>query len=128
MLKLVTTPHGGTYHYAGDEKEGAKEYERFQGCLAQLIDSESLVGNLEGRWVIFQSGWVHGFCSYPSEREAIVFARQIFRDEPDASYIVAQVDPEKHALTAMHLLASALSDLDSLEIRAQRESEESTES
>jgi len=41
----------------------------------------------------------------------------MFRDEPNAPYIIAQVEPEKHALSAMHLLASALSDVDSLQIK-----------
>lgn len=117
MTRLVTTEHGASYRYAGDKDEAAREYARFQGCLLQLTDEASEIGNLEGRWVIFQSGWVFGLSAYATENDALSFARQIFRDEPDANYIVVQVDPEKHALTAMHLLASALSDFEANERR-----------
>jgi hypothetical protein len=117
MVQLMTTPHGASYRYAGDKDEAAREYARFQGCLLQLIDETSEIGNLEGRWVIFQSGWVFGLSAYATENDALSFARQIFRSEPDASYIVVQVEPEKHALTAMHLLGSALSDVESLKQR-----------
>jgi hypothetical protein len=112
-MRSKTNESGASYHYGGPEDEAAREYERFRGCLLQLTDEGTDVGNVEGRWVIFQSGWVYGLSSYKSEQDAIAFARQIFRDEPEASYIIVQVDTDKHALTAMHLLASALSDVES---------------
>jgi len=54
MTRLVTTEHGASYRYAGDKDEAAREYARFQGCLLQLTDEASEIGNLEGRWVIFR--------------------------------------------------------------------------
>lgn len=117
MMRVVTTQNGASYRYAGDADEAAREYERFRGCLLQLTDENTDVGNVEGRWVIFQSGWVFGLSSYATERDALAFARQIFRDDPDATYIVVQVDTEKHALSAMHLIASALSDVESNKMR-----------
>jgi len=117
MSGVVSKTEGGSYFYGGDPKVAEQEYERFQGCLLQLIDDESMVGDLEGRWVIFKNGWVFGLSSYPTESDARAFARQIFRDEPNADYIVAQVDPEKHALSAMHLLASALGDVDVINLQ-----------
>lgn len=127
MSGVVTGAHGGSYRYEGDPDEGAAEYERFQGCLLQLTDDNSIVGNLEERWVIFQNGWVFGLSSYQTESDAIAFARQIFRDEPDANYIIACCEPEKHALTAMHLLGSAISDVESLQMKAKKAEEKDTE-
>jgi hypothetical protein len=124
MSGVVNTTHGGTYRFSGDKDEAAKEYERFQGCLLQLVDDESIVGNLEDQWVIFKNGWVYGLSAFTTEENARRFAQQIFRDEPNANYIIVQVQPEKHALSAMHLLASALSDVESLQMRAEKEAEE----
>lgn len=120
MSGVEITPHGAGYRYVGARDAAAAEYKRFQGCLLQLVDPDSMVGNLQDRWVIFQNGWVHGLCGYPTEADAATFGRQIFRDEPDANYIIVQVLPEWHALTAMHLLASALSDVESYQMRQQQ--------
>jgi len=117
MSGTVTTKNGAYFRFEGTREAADAEYERFQGCLLQLIDDNSIVGNLEGRWVIFQNGWVYGLSSYPCEGDAAAFGRQIFRDEPDANYIIAECEPEKHALSAMHLLASALSDVESYQMR-----------
>jgi hypothetical protein len=92
----------------GDKDVADREYKSFRGCLAQLLDDQTLVGDVEGRWVIFKDGWVFGMATYASQDDAIAFGKQIFRDEPHATYIIVEVDAEKHALTAMHLLASAL--------------------
>lgn len=127
MSGVVKTGHGATYRYGGDREEAAREYERFQGCLLQLVDDESIVGNLEDQWVIFKNGWVYGLSGFSNERDAQVFAAQIFRDEPDANYIIVQVQPEKHALSAMHLLASALSDVESFEMRRKQEEDANEE-
>lgn len=117
MSGLVTTESGVSYSYGGDRREAEKEYGRFQGCLLQLVDEDSIVGDLEDQWIIFQNGWVFGLSGFSTESNATTFAKQIFRNEPDANYIIVQVQPEKHAQSAMHLLASAMSDVDSLDLR-----------
>lgn len=123
MSGVVSHAEGGSYFYAGDWDVAEQEYERFRGCLAQLLDDQTLVGDVEGRWVIFKDGWVYGMATYATEGDARAFGRQIFRDEPNADYIVVQVDPEKHALSAMHLLASALSDVDSFDFAEEKDPE-----
>ena len=111
------------YVAIGEKGETAKEYERFLGCIAQLLDDQTLVGDVEGRWVIFKDGWVYGLATYLNEDDARAFARQMFRDEPMASYIIVQVDPEKHAISPLHLLASALSDVDFVPDEAESDGE-----
>ena len=116
MSIRVFVEGGGSYQRFGAVEACEEEYERFRGCLMQLLDDETLVGDAEGRWVIFQNGWVYGMATYASESDANAFARQMFRGETDANYIIAQVDPEKHALSAMHLLASVMGDADEFDI------------
>jgi len=120
MLNTAKGPNDTVYYFNGNSDEAAAEYERFQGCLLQLMDESSDIGDLEDKWVIFKDGWVYGLSAFDSQFNASAFARQIFRDEPNATYIVAQVK-EEHALSAMHLLASALSDVESIEMRKKQE-------
>lgn len=120
-------PHrDAVYRYFGTAEEGEAEYKRFQGCLLQLVDENSIVGDLQDQWVIFKNGWVYGLSAFGTEENAIAFANQIFRDEPDANFIIAQVLPETHALTAMHLIGSALSDVESYQMK-QRQAEEAAD-
>jgi len=119
MSGTVTTENGAYFRYVGTREAADAEYMRFQGCLLQLNDEASIVGDLEHRWVIFQNGWVHGLTSYKNENDATVFGKQMFRDEPNANYIIVQVEPEKHALSAMHLLGSAISDVESYQMKEQ---------
>jgi hypothetical protein len=107
---------GGYLRFEGDAALAEQEYERFRGCLAQLLDPESMVGDVEGRWIIFKDGWVFGMAAYDSEDNARAFGRQIFREEPDASYIIVRVDAEEHAVSGLHLLASAVSDADGFDL------------
>ena len=72
-----------TYFAQGDKEKTAKEYELFRGCFAQLLDPTSMVGDVEDRWIIFQSGWVADLTSYATEEEATKVAKQIFRTEND---------------------------------------------
>ncbi len=111
----VDTTDGGTYYAVGTDEATSAEYKRFRGCLAQLLDESTMVGDVEGKWIIFKDGWLFGMAAYGSKRNAMAFAEQIFRDESDPAYIIVQVNPEQHALSAMHLLASALSDVDSFD-------------
>lgn len=123
MLTVVDVDGSGRFLYEGDRDETWKEYERFRGCLAQLLDDSTMVGDVEGKWIIFKDGWLFGMASYTTQSDAGAFAAQIFRDERNPSYIIVQVNPEEHALSAMHLLASALSDVDSFEFDKESEPE-----
>ena len=116
MLSVDKGPNDTFYYFNGDRDKAATEYARFQGCLLQLMDDSSMEGDLTNQWVIFKDGWVFGLSAFDSSFNASVFAKQIFRDEPCASYIVAQVK-EEHAISPMHLLGSALSDVDALQMR-----------
>ena len=95
----------------GGYEQCLKEYERFRKCLPQLIDDQEITGDLTGKWIIFKDGWVYGMAAYETEREAIMFGRLIFRNDP-AEYIITQVSLEKHGVSALHLLGDALSELD----------------
>ena len=94
----------------GAPEAAAEEYQKFRRCLPQLTDESSMTGDLTGKWVIFRNGWLYDFQGYETEREAIEFSRVILRDEPGADYIVVKVDVELHQISALHLLADALSD------------------
>lgn len=118
-LRVIMSGSNDEYFWCGSGELAEEEYKRFQGSLMQLLDDETMIGDVEGRWVIFKDGWVYGMSTYSSKVDATSFARQIFRDEPSPSYIVVQVDPEKHALSAMHLLASALGDIDSIVLQSE---------
>ena len=107
---MPTTDDGSNYHAVGDPKQARREYESFRGCIAQLLDDETLVGDVEGRWIVFKDGWVYGMATYPSRHDAIAFGNQMFRDESDATYIIVQVELEGHGVNAMEILASAVSD------------------
>lgn len=109
------------YVAVGAKDKTAAEYENFCGCVAQLLDDKSLTGDLEGQWVIFKDGWVYGMAAYRTQRDAEVFARQIFRDEPNASYIVVEVDLEKHDISPLAVLASALSDVEFVQRQEEQE-------
>jgi len=111
-MRSKRSDSGGQISYNGSEEAADAEYERFRGCMAQLLDDKTMVGDVENRWVIFKDGWVYGMATYPTEEDATVFAWQIFRDERDTPYIIVRVNPEEHAISAMHLLASALDGLD----------------
>ena len=106
-----------TRHYFGEGclEKMSQEYDYFKKCLPQLIDSSEITGDLEGRWIIFKDGWVYGLASYESSNEARDFARQMFRDEPGATWIVVKVDLEQHGVSVLHLLGDALSELDTVE-------------
>ena len=54
MSGVVSEAEGGSYHYWGDPKAGEQEYKRFRGCLAQLLDESTMVGDVEGKWIIFK--------------------------------------------------------------------------
>ena len=95
----------------GAAEAAAEEYAMFRRCLPQLTDADSMTGDLTGKWVIFRNGWLADFQGYKTEREAINFSRAIFRDEP-SSWIVVQVDVTKHQISALHLLADALADVE----------------
>jgi len=110
MGQDVSTKDGGNYFAVGNDEKARKEYENFRSVIAQLLDDETLVGDVEGRWVVFKDSWVYGMATYPSKSDAIAFGRQMFRDEPDATYIVVQVDLEIHGINAMEILASAMTD------------------
>jgi hypothetical protein len=71
-----------------------------------------MLGDLAGKWVIFKDGWVYGLAAYDTQKEAISFGKQIFRDEPHAAWIVVQVDIEQHQISPLHLLGDALSQLE----------------
>ena len=106
----------GTYYSSNGSEEARAEYERFRGCIAQLLDDETLVGDVEGRWVIFRDGWAYGMATYPTQDDALAFAKQMFRDEPGATYIIVQVDIEAHNINAMEVLASAISDAEGFDL------------
>ena len=110
-LRRMKLADGGSFAWAGASREAAhKEYELFRGCIAQLLDPESMVGDVDQRWVIFHGGWVYGMASYATEEDARVFGKQMFRDDPNATYVVVKVDVTAHGLNAMEVLASAVSD------------------
>ena len=89
-----------------------EEYKKFQRCLPQMIDDDSMLGDLDGKWVIFKDGWVYGLASYESYEAARQFGEQLFRDEPGACYIIVQVDLEQHQISPLHLLGDALSQIE----------------
>jgi len=103
------------YTYIGDLQLARKEYEDFQRCLPQLIDESEITGDLEGRWIIFRDGWVYGLASYNTRVEAIQFGGQMHHDEPEATWLVVQVDLNKHMLSALHLLGDVLRGIDDKE-------------
>jgi len=97
------------YTYRGDYATAKQEYDYFRRCLPQLIDTNSMVGDLSNRWVIFQNGWLGDFSSFPSAAEAIMWALQLYRGDA-ATWIVVRVSLEDHSISALHLLADSLSD------------------
>jgi hypothetical protein len=110
------TSDGGEFWFQGELPQAKIEYQRFRGCIAQLLDDETMVGDVEGRWVVFKDGWVYGMGTYSEKRDAIIFGRQMLRDEIGATFIVVKVDMEAHAITAMHILGSAVSDADGFDL------------
>jgi hypothetical protein len=103
----------GPYWWPGPPSDKVEEeYKKFQCCLPQLIDGEAMLGDLDGKWVIFKDGWVYGLATYETQMDAISFGRQMFRDEPEAIWIVVQVDLEAHKISPLHLLGDALSQLE----------------
>ena len=112
------------YIAIGDKKKTEQEYQNFCGSIAQLLDDKTLVGDAENRWVIFKDGWVYGLATYPCESDARAFARQMFRDEPDASYIIVEVNLERHDISPLVILASAFSDVDAAKFKESNEEDE----
>lgn len=100
------------YIYVGDRELAAQEYAGFRRCLPQLIDSNEITGDLENKWVIFKDGWVYGMAAYETFGAAERFARQLFCDEPGATYIIACVNLETHKVSPLQLLGDAIGDLD----------------
>ena len=100
----------------GTKAQAEAEYERFLGCFGQLLDDNTMIGDVEGRWVIFQHGWVAGMATYASSDDALAFARQMFRDEPNASYIIVRVDAEEHQIDGLQMLASCVGDADDFDL------------
>lgn len=115
-MQEIKTDDGGQFWYVGDPKLARREYDLFRGCIAQLLDDETMVGDVAGRWVVFKDGWVYGMGTYPSQADAAIFGRTMFRDEPDATYIVVKADVEGHGLNAMEILGSAISDADGVDL------------
>jgi len=102
------------YWHFGDPEKCALEYKFFQRCLPQLIDPDSLEGDLTGKWVIFVNGWVLPG-AYDSQREAADFAYHMHKVDQQGEgfskthYIIVQVGLE-HAQSALHLLGAAFAD------------------
>lgn len=116
VVQVYNTKYWAPYGENRFKQEAADEYTRFRRCLPQLIDSDDpITGDLAGRWVIFQHGWVHGLTSYPDQESARAFAARMFGTHPESAYIVVQVDLDRHKVSALHALADAISELDSLE-------------
>jgi len=105
-----STGDGGQFFYVGDLRQAEAEYAKFRGCIAQLLDDQTMVGDVLDRWVVFKDGWVYGMATYPHKTDAVAFANQMFRGEPDASYIIVQADLKKHGLNIMEILASGVPD------------------
>lgn len=93
--------------YFGPHPHVDQEYERFKRCLPQLVDPESQTGDLTGKWVIFQDGYVYGLSGYDTDAMAHSFAYSMGLGDP---HIVALVDLEKHGLHPLHLLSAAIID------------------
>jgi hypothetical protein len=106
----VNSTGGGSYYSVGNPEKARAEYKNFRAVIAQLLDDETLVGDVEGRWIVFKDSWVYGMATYPLKEDAIVFGKQMFRDEPDAAYIVVRVELDDHNINAMEVLASAMTD------------------
>ena len=98
------------FFYEGSFEEAEKEYGKFRAVIAQLLDDETMVGDVNQRWVIFKDSWVYGMASYATKQEAIDFGRVMMRDEINPSFIVVKVDVEGHGINAMEVLASAMTD------------------
>lgn len=112
LMEAKLREQGYLYAYVGDRELAAREYAGFRRCLPQLIDGDEITGNLENKWVIFKDGWVYGMAAYETFGAAEAFGRQLFRDEPDATYIVACVNLEAHKVSPLQLLGDAIGDLD----------------
>lgn len=101
-----------SFHAREAAKTAEAEYEKFQRCLPQLIDGEAMLGDLDGKWLVWKDGWVYGLASYETMADACSFGRQMFRDDPTAVWIVVRVDIERHQISPLHLLGDALSQLE----------------
>ncbi len=110
-MRLVSN-HGIRVYSEGPFDECAEEYKKFQRCLPQLIDSDSMLGDLDGKWVIFKDGWVYGLATYEHEASAVQFARHMLEDDQGSAWVIAQVSLADHSISPLHLLADALSDLE----------------
>jgi len=98
------------FFYEGTLKDAEKEYDFFRAVIAQLLDDETMVGDIDQRWIVFKDSWVYGMASYLTKKEAIDFGRVMMRDEISPSFIVVKVDVEGHGINAMEVLASAMTD------------------
>jgi len=123
-MKVRKTMKALPYWYSGNPDKAADEYNYFRRCLPQLIDDIAMTGDLNGKWVIFRDGWVYGMASYSTDAEAVKWGKLLHKDEASATWIVVQVDLEKHKISPLHLLADALSDLDYTETANRSSAEE----
>lgn len=85
-------------HFHG--KGAQADYESFRKYLGQLVGGDPMLGDLTGRWVIWD-GSVYGMASYEDAQTAIQFAGLMELDH----YIVARVSLEEHETTPLSLLA-----------------------
>lgn len=80
--------------------DGDRHYESFCKYLGQLVGGDPMLGDLTGRWVIWD-GSVYGMASYEDPHTARQFAQLMGLD----SYIIALVDLEQHKTTPLTLIA-----------------------
>lgn len=52
-----------------------EKLEQFQRCIPQLIDPDGPLGDLTGKWVIWEDGWVYGLAAYDEHAEARKWAK-----------------------------------------------------
>ncbi len=106
-------------HRIGDKEKTAAEYKTFKRCFPQLTDPTEITGDLTGKWVIWKNGWVYGMAAYNTLNEARQMANLIDRDETMPSYIIVKVDLDEHRVSALQMLADAISDAEFLDFPAE---------
>ncbi len=94
------------------EEELTAEYKAFKHCLPQLMDDESMVGDLTGKWVIFANGWLADYTGFDSAPLALTWGEQLHRNDLDTVWIVAKVDLLDHDISPLAMLGDILSDVE----------------
>lgn len=88
-----------------------REYQMFRRCLPQLIDNQSMTGDLTGKWIIFANGWLYDFSGFDTAEGAVRWAEHLFQNDT-TPWIVVNVNLADHALSPLEMLGNAIADVE----------------